>query len=298
MLKRCLIYITLLLLVVSCMEQEPYPGYSPFEEFFFKRLTFGDDDNPAFTEAHVTDFLLEYCSYYNPEARCNTDTVFQFHSQQTEDHLVTRFLHDKIEKDSVHLLLPWKSVKASFLPVTHCDFEDTTLVEVRIKLEKMYSEKEFFAYQRAIAEDLEMEEMERLAKYLKSNNINKSRYKEGIYYIPLKDGRGQYATDGSELTIHYKGFFLDSTLFDSTYEDDSPLIFNFGDPDQVIRGFEIALAGMRRGDKARVIIPSHLAFGEKGSSTGLVPPFTTVMYELELARVIGGIENGELRVEN
>jgi FKBP-type peptidyl-prolyl cis-trans isomerase len=39
---------------------------------------------------------------------------------------------------------------------------------------------------------------------------------------------------------------------------------------------------MNEGAKAKFIIPSHLAYGEDGSSTGIIPPYTTVIYEIEL----------------
>ena len=42
---------------------------------------------------------------------------------------------------------------------------------------------------------------------------------------------------------------------------------------------------MKEGDKTKIIIPSQLAFGEYGSSTGLIPPFTTVIYNLEIIKV-------------
>ncbi|PJB13827.1 MAG: peptidylprolyl isomerase, partial [Flavobacteriales bacterium CG_4_9_14_3_um_filter_32_8] len=59
----------------------------------------------------------------------------------------------------------------------------------------------------------------------------------------------------------------------------------YGSPDQVIKGLEIAINGMKKGEKSKIIIPSQLAFGEEGSSTQIVPPFTTVIYELEIVNV-------------
>ena len=74
--------------------------------------------------------------------------------------------------------------------------------------------------------------------------------------------------------------------FDNTYGMEEPFVFNLGDPDQVIEGFETGLQLMRKRGKARFIIPSQLGFGDKGSSTGIVPPFATLVYEVELKNVI------------
>ena len=60
------------------------------------------------------------------------------------------------------------------------------------------------------------------------------------------------------------------------------LDFQLGKPDQVIRGIEIALHHMRPGGEVRLVIPYYLAFGPEGSSTGIVPPYTTVVYRVKL----------------
>jgi FKBP-type peptidyl-prolyl cis-trans isomerase FkpA len=43
---------------------------------------------------------------------------------------------------------------------------------------------------------------------------------------------------------------------------------------------------MKPGGKAKIIIPSYLAYGERGSSTGTVPPFTPVVYQVHLIEII------------
>jgi len=58
-----------------------------------------------------------------------------------------------------------------------------------------------------------------------------------------------------------------------------------GDTAQVITGLEIGIKKMREGGKAKIIIPSQLAFGENGSSTGIVPPYTSVIYEVTMLKV-------------
>ena len=85
--------------------------------------------------------------------------------------------------------------------------------------------------------------------------------------------------------INYKGFFLDGKEFDNTYKRGQMLDFQLGKPDQVIRGFEIALSKMSVGDKVKLHLTSAFAFGETGSSNGQVPPFTSVIYELELYQI-------------
>ena len=77
---------------------------------------------------------------------------------------------------------------------------------------------------------------------------------------------------------------MNDKTFDSIPMND-PLSFNMADSAQVIKGLEIGLKKMRQGEVAKIIIPSHSAFGEKGSSTGIVPPYTTLVYEVIMLNV-------------
>ena len=119
-----------------------------------------------------------------------------------------------------------------------------------------------------------------LTNYIKDNNINVPQ-ERGIYYIEIEEGEGELLLPGDSVYLHYIGRFLDGTIFDNTYKTE-PFEFTYGVYFQLIRGMEIGISKMKRGGKAKFILPSHLAFGENGSSTGIVPPNTTVIFEVEL----------------
>ncbi len=108
---------------------------------------------------------------------------------------------------------------------------------------------------------------------------------QGIYFFPEKRGRGPKVKVGREIAIHYKGHLPDSTVFDDSYKRGEPLNFHFGDPEQVIKGLEIGLQFMREGGRAKLVIPSYLAFGKKGGDTGILPPRTFVYYKIEVVDV-------------
>ncbi len=63
------------------------------------------------------------------------------------------------------------------------------------------------------------------------------------------------------------------------------LQFTFGRPDQVVEGLQFALSKMRSGDEALVYLPSYLAFGEEGSTGGVVPPKTPVYFRVKVVDV-------------
>jgi len=134
--------------------------------------------------------------------------------------------------------------------------------------------------------DLEINELKKLHTFLVSEGIDPAKHTQGVYLKTLKKGKGSKAQSGQNLWINYTGRFLDGTEFDNTNKAGQLLDFQLGKPDQVIKAFEIALHHVQVGGIIQVVTPSQYAFGEKGSSTGIVPPNTSVVYTIELVRAI------------
>jgi FKBP-type peptidyl-prolyl cis-trans isomerase len=108
----------------------------------------------------------------------------------------------------------------------------------------------------------------------------------GLYFNTLQEVAGKPVEVGDIVTVNYEGRFLNGKFFDSTIKRNQPFEFIYGTEMQVIHGLEDAIGRMREGEKALVILPSELAWGEKGSSTGIIPPFTSVIYEVELIKAV------------
>jgi FKBP-type peptidyl-prolyl cis-trans isomerase FkpA len=121
-----------------------------------------------------------------------------------------------------------------------------------------------------------------LTTYLKASD---QLWKEfmGVRYSLLEPvPRTPVIQSGQTVCMHYTAHFLDTgVLFDDTHRGGHPLTFRLGDPGQVIKGLEIAAHVLPDGGKGRFIIPSEHAFGADGSSSGIVPPFTPVLYTIE-----------------
>ncbi len=101
----------------------------------------------------------------------------------------------------------------------------------------------------------------------------------GLHYVIVKEGDGKGSPKpGQSITCHYKGTFLDGKTFDSSYDRGEPLSFQIG---QVIEGWNEALQLMSKGEKRILLIPSYLAYGDRGAG-GVIPPNTPLIFEVEL----------------
>ena len=152
---------------------------------------------------------------------------------------------------------------------------------IRTKEEYQKEKEEFLAW----IEDFGDYEKLILKRFIEEEKIDVELTEEGFYYIQIKKGDGPRVKEGDVVMIDYEGKFLNGLFFDSTKKRNQPFEFVYGSELQVIKGLESAVGMMHEGDKAIVIIPSKLAFGESGSSTGIIPPFTSVIYEVEVLKI-------------
>uniref|UniRef100_A0A1B6GA79 peptidylprolyl isomerase n=1 Tax=Cuerna arida TaxID=1464854 RepID=A0A1B6GA79_9HEMI len=87
---------------------------------------------------------------------------------------------------------------------------------------------------------------------------------------------------GDFLHMHYRGTLEDGTEFDSSLSRD-PLTFTLGSG-QVIKGWDQGLMGMCAGEKRKLVIPPHLAYGSHGSPPK-IPGEATLIFEVELVKI-------------
>lgn len=132
-------------------------------------------------------------------------------------------------------------------------------------------------------EKREAEVLEKQKELLDSVAAGYDETKSGLRYQILQKGDGKQATKGAMVSVHYKGQLLDGTVFDSSYKRKQPIDFAIG-VGQVIAGWDEGIQLLKVGDKARLVIPSHLAYGEAGAG-GVIPPNATLIFDVELMNV-------------
>ena len=129
-------------------------------------------------------------------------------------------------------------------------------------------------------------ELTKLDTIIRADSTKKfyTEYK-GVYIRSISQHDTAAVREGREILLQYSGTTLSGKLFDDSRKMEGPLRFVFGNEDQVIPGIELALEKMHRKEKIRVIIPSWLAYGARGSAGGHVAPYTTVVYDLEVLQL-------------
>ncbi len=151
-----------------------------------------------------------------------------------------------------------------------------------IKLSGIQSIQDIKKERQALYHENKIEEEALLEHYLQISNITVEPTLSGLYYIETKKGTGKKAQAGHKVTVNYTGKLIDGMVFDSSYDRHKPFTFLLGSG-VVIQGWEEGISKMREGGKAQLIMPSALAYGEKGNSR--IAPYSTLIFDVELIKV-------------
>jgi FKBP-type peptidyl-prolyl cis-trans isomerase len=105
----------------------------------------------------------------------------------------------------------------------------------------------------------------------------------GLEYWDIKVGTGAEAKTGHKVKVDYTGWLTNGTKFDSSVGK-RPFEFMLG-AGQVIKGWDEGVAGMKIGGKRQLKIPADLAYGSRGVGNGLIPPNSTLVFDVQLLGV-------------
>jgi len=283
--RSLFLVIAILSLFSSC--RNPYPGYSKAKEgIYFKLLMVGEQDiccrygdyvtaNIAYVTMNDSVFFSDIRKFkvVQPNFPGSIDKCFTMMCKNDSAHFIISSL-DFFEKTLENVVPEYLSADGKMKVYIH-------LIDVQTS-DEYEREKEAFLHW---IEDLGEYEKVLLRQYIREAKIEVPPMEDGIYYIVQQTGGGPAVAIGDTVVIHYEGHFLNGKYFDSTRRRNDPLQFVYGHQLQVIGGLEKAIGKMHQGDKALVIIPSEQAFGAVGSVAGIVPPFTPVVFEIELINV-------------
>jgi FKBP-type peptidyl-prolyl cis-trans isomerase/thiol-disulfide isomerase/thioredoxin len=188
----------------------------------------------------------------------------------------------------------WSSLKDIKSQLNFAGFD---LVEERRKIHKMFfKEKQYggFLVDASAQYDANVRKNKFSGAILPSNddNINfliKHQNEpniitdnSGIQYRVIKEGTGNVPKHNSKVLVNYEGRLINGKVFDSTYLIGTPVELQIG---KIVNGLSVALLKMQEGSKWEISFPASLGFGSHTGS-GMVPPNSTLIYDIELVRVL------------
>ncbi|HAM98260.1 MAG TPA: hypothetical protein DCQ26_06585 [Marinilabiliales bacterium] len=275
-----------ILVVASCQWFNKYPGFTKTKSGMYYQLhKMGEEIKPPKASDYVTADIV-YAT--------TNDSVF-FKGHRTFQLTVPEF---KGAIDECFLMLS-QGDSATFIIDAEKFFTRTLQsrmprfikkgdkLKVGLKIDEIRTQEQYASDKAEFLkwiEDFGEYEKLILGRFIQEEKVNVAPTESGMFFISVRQGTGKPVEMGDLVLVHYEGKFLNGRFFDSTTKRNQPFEFVYGSEMQVIPGLEEAIGRMREGEKAVVILPSDLAWGEKGSSTGIIPPFTSVIYEVELLK--------------
>ncbi len=279
----------------SCDSDDEIKGYKQLKNgVYFKLIQFGDFK----LKPKPGDYITAHVTYFTGNDSLFFDAVRSIKlTKSPYEGSINECFFMLSEKDSASFII---NADSFFIHTLHSPLPDFippgSLMKVNVKIlsirneEKYQKDKEEFL---SWIEDFGEYEQTVLRHFIDNEKIDVVPSASGIYRIDIdpdnnREGKGKHIETGDTITVNYEGRFLNGKIFDSTRERKEPFQFVFGTEWQVVKGLEEALGKMCEGDRALFIMPSQLAFGKTGSSTGIIPPFTSVIFEVEVLEVKKG----------
>lgn len=289
------------LAVVSCGPKSDIPGFTKTESGLHYKFEVKNDKEQKVEKGDliIGEILVRF----------NNDTLFANIGNPDRLGVVSDCLFDGDYNEGLTMM--HKGEKAIFavdadkfakyakgMPPTYKEgngdkfYYEVKIVDI-VTAEELRVEEEAF---RSNMEEAQSKEPEIIANYIKENNITATPRENGLYVIVTKKGNGAKVAPGKSVAINYTGRLLDGTMFDTSREQDAregniykakrqyqPLSYIVGQQ-PLIPGWEEGVMGQPEGTRLTLIMPSNLAYGERGAGSN-IPPFSPLTFDIEIVSV-------------
>jgi FKBP-type peptidyl-prolyl cis-trans isomerase len=174
------------------------------------------------------------------------------------------------------------------------------VIVINVKTDKLITQQEEAAMEQTLQQKM-MEQQQKqmlayaetqnkkdevtLQEYLKKNNLTPTgKTPGGVYYIITQPGTGSKPKPGQTVSLQYKGTLLSGKEFDSSAKHGGqPFTYATG-RGQVIPGWDEGVAVLSKGAKATLLVPSSLAYGERGAGAD-IPANSPLRFDVELVDI-------------
>jgi FKBP-type peptidyl-prolyl cis-trans isomerase len=131
-----------------------------------------------------------------------------------------------------------------------------------------------------------LEDKRLINDYAAEHRLKTTRTSSGLSYAITKKGKGANAAKGNTLTVHYEGYLIDDTIFDSSYKRKTPYKFELG-KGKTIEGWEEGLQFFKKGSEGWLLIPSQLAYGPQPIEEEdiKIPANSVLIFKIEMVDI-------------
>ncbi len=282
--NRILCIVLLLWGLTSC-ETTDHPGFRRLEgSVHYRLIALGDHDRPVTLDSYVSMEVKAFSTEGQPLAQKRVLRIDFGKALWPE--VLKRLLLEAADGDSLDVIGSVKELDANtwFQPIQMGS--DSDLIALQVSVVEVLTAEEVLqsrAEERS-ANDRELIELATMKHAIDSLGFKDEDLQDGIFFRSIHPGSGLRALSGNEVIVRYKTWLADGQLIDDTFQGEA-LEYIVGKPDQVLPGFSKAMARMTEGAKALVVLPADQAYGSRGSSSGIVPPYAALIYEVELVKV-------------
>jgi FKBP-type peptidyl-prolyl cis-trans isomerase len=269
-------------LFFSCSGE--YPGFKKTESGIYYKFHV---DNKQGEKAEIGDILTMQMIYRTEDSvlfdtqTSNQPMTLPLTEKQYEGDIYEALATLK-EGDSATFILDAQSffLTTAGMPQVPEFITEGSKLYFDVKLITARSEAEIETEKNLLQDERQQLEPQELADYLAANNITVEPTESGLYIIEKEKGSGAAFEIGDRVKAHFIISTINGAQLYSTYDQGQPMEIEIG-RDFDNKGITEAIASMKKGTKATVIVPSSLAFGREGRGE-MVLPYTTMVYEVEI----------------
>ncbi len=195
-----------------------------------------------------------------------------------KNNLLKQMVSKAAEGDSLCILIPTNTFfTQQFNSKVPFFCNKDSIIKIYLRVKEVFTDQEYLSVINKISKN-ETEEIERF--FTSPKDFEFSRDSLGFYWVekPINNNLPKVKY-GDLITISYQGSFLNGRIVDT-----SPQTFQvkYGTPDQLLKGLNYVISKLKIGQNSKIILPSHLAFGENGASNGSIPPYTPMLYKISI----------------
>lgn len=269
----------IVVIILACMGMFKYPGYKLDRESGIYYKIHGESNDTAaipqngdpvgfmFTLRTKDSTLIDLAPYQSILDSATSDLIYS----------AVHLMH---VGDSATFIFNGQEFFKQLMAIDYPFGEEPLYMDIKLMFHMPKAEYDKMAAQyEQEMKQRKADEQGTIDKFLASSSVKYQKTEEGIYFANVKKGNGAAAERGKTLSVHYTGKLLDGTVFDSSVDRNEPMEFTYGEQ-QFIPGWDIAIGKMHVGDKISVLLPSNMAYGERG--VGNIPPFSPLIFDIEL----------------